>query len=430
MKRLLALVLSFTLLLSGCSTQQTAVATQSDEVIVSESSSSTADDSETASEETVSSEPTDISESETVQDSYELEFTGLSDADLLRYIEDSLYTSLIEELNSDQYFIDNVSSVYISNEYLEEVAYNSKSNIYFGYSLEELEEEFQGTHYIFTLGEDGTTTVEAFEDYDDTYDQILRNVAIGSGVILVCVTVSVVSGGVGAPAAVTVIFAASAKSSAIFAASSAAFSGVASGIITGIQTQDFDEAIKAAALGASEGFKWGAISGAILGGVGEAVALHGATLNGLTMSEAAIIQQESGYPLDIIAEFHSLEEYYVYKEAGLQTVMVNGKLALVQNIDLEYLSELSDGTVVTNLERMKLGYAPLDPETGLAYQLHHIGLSSDGTLAILTASQHQDNAAILNIFSKSSEINRTEFASTRQAFWKYMGEVVFANGGI
>ena len=38
----------------------------------------------------------------------------------------------------------------------------------------------------------------------------------GSGVILVCVTVSVVTGGAGAPA-VSMIFAASAKSGAIFA---------------------------------------------------------------------------------------------------------------------------------------------------------------------------------------------------------------------
>ena len=37
-------------------------------------------------------------------------------------------------------------------------------------------------------------TDEAIEEvYDDTYDQIIKNVSIGSGVILICVTVSLVS---------------------------------------------------------------------------------------------------------------------------------------------------------------------------------------------------------------------------------------------
>lgn len=75
-------------------------------------------------------------------------------------------------------------------------------------------------------------------------------------------------------------------------------------------------------------------------------------------------------------------------------------------------------------------YAPLDPATGKAYQLHHIGQKADGALAVLTESQHQGNAAILNIFGKESEIARTEFAATRKAFWEYLGKVVFVNGGI
>ena len=148
------------------------------------------------------------------------------------------------------------------------------------------------------------------------------------------------------------------------------------------------------------------------------------------MSEAAIIQRESGLPMDVITQFHSMDEYLVYKNAGLKPVMVNGRTALVQNIDLNYVSQLPDGTEVTNLVRMQRGYAPLDPATGKAYQLHHIGQKADGTLAVLTESQHQGNAAILNIFGKESEIARTEFAATRKAFWEYLGKVVSVNGGI
>ena len=41
------------------------------------------------------------------------------------------------------------------------------------------------------------------------------------------------------------------------------------GFVEGIRTGDFDSALKAGALAGSEGFKWGAISGAALGGVSE-----------------------------------------------------------------------------------------------------------------------------------------------------------------
>ena len=52
-------------------------------------------------------------------------------------------------------------------EYLDEVAFNSQSNVYFGYTLAELDEVFQGTRYIFTLGDDGNTTVRELQAIDD-----------------------------------------------------------------------------------------------------------------------------------------------------------------------------------------------------------------------------------------------------------------------
>lgn len=350
-------------------------------------------------------------------------FTDLSDPELLYYIEDSVYADLVGELNSTKYFVENIDTVYISKEYLEEVAYNSQENIYFGYTLSELDSYFQGTRYVFALDENGQTIVQEFQEYDDTYDQVLKNVAIGSGVILVCVTVSIVTGGAGAPA-VSLIFATSAKAGAIGALTDGVISGVSAGVVTGIQTKDFDAALKSAALNASEGFKWGAIVGTITGGVSETTqyvkamrALKGVPLNGITTQQAAAIQMESKYPLDVIKQFHSMEEYEVYKTAGLYTDMVNGQTALIRDIDLDYVSELGEDQV-TNLQRMQNGYAPIDPTTGKAYQLHHVGQSSNGTLAILTEAEHQGNSAILNIFGKDSEINRNVFATIRQKFWK------------
>lgn len=398
MKRIVTLILSMVMLLTSCGQVQPQSSTTN-------SATKTAED-------------------------IEPHYTALDDKQLLAYIEDVVYRDTITSLDSDKYFVENVSASYLSKEYLDEVSFNSQSNIYFGYTLSELDELFQGKKYVFTLSEDGKTTLQELQEMKDTSTEtMLKNVAIGTGVILICVTVSVVSAGVGAPA-VSMIFAASAKTATTFAVSSAAFGGISAGIVRGIQTGDFNEATEAAATGASEGFKWGAIGGTILGGGSEAFLLKSATKSGLTMNEAALIQADSELPINIISQMHSLDEYMVYKKAGLKPVMVNGKTSLLQEIDLNYVSRLPDGTKVTNLVRMQNGYPPIDPATGKAYQLHHIGQKADATLAVLTEEQHQGNSAILNICGKKSEIVRSEFATTRKEFWKYVGNYVFNNGGI
>ena len=204
----------------------------------------------------------------------DLEFTGLDDENLLQYVNDCVYSDAEALFDNDNYQIYDINSVYISKEYLEEVEYNSQENVYFGYTLSELDKYFDGTKYVFTLGDDGKTTVKPSEKIDYTFEKtLIKNVAIGTGVILICATVSVATAGVGT-GAVSVIFAASAKTAAHFALSSTVFSGILSGIVKGIETKDFNEAVKAGALGASEGFKWGAITGALVGGGLKAFNLH------------------------------------------------------------------------------------------------------------------------------------------------------------
>lgn len=356
-------------------------------------------------------------------------FSGMSDPNLLRYTEDTIYESLVSALDSEEYFVENVSAIYISQEYVDELAYNSQANIYFGYTLQELSEHFQGKKYVFTLGDDGTTIVTEFEDYDDTYDRALKNVAIGTGVILVCVTVSVVSAGLGAPA-VSMIFAASAKTGTIMALSGGAMGGISAGIVTGMQTGDMDSALKAAALAGSEGYKWGAISGAVSGGIGQTIALKGATMNGLTMNEAAAIQRESKYPLDVIKQFKSMEQYEICRDAGLKAVTVNGKTSLVRAIDLDYVDELGR----TNLQRMKQGLAAIDPNSGVSYELHHIGQKAESTLAILTKAEHMQggNNAIWHEFGVASEVHsastQSMWLTQKQTYWKQLA--VLMGGGI
>lgn len=399
MKRLIALILVCALL-TGCTPQ-----TNSDGI----------------QEETTAPATSQSKSSYSFTEEEPPEFSDLNDVNLLPYLEDSIYSELVTALNSEDYFVENVNAIYISKEYLEEVAYNSQENIYFGYTLSELDSYFQGTRYAFTLGDDGQTVVTEFQKYDDTYDQMLKNVAIGTGVILVCVTVSIVTYGAGAPA-VSMIFAASAKTGTIMALSSGVFSGVSAGVVKGIETGDLNESMKAAALAGSEGFKWGAISGTIAGGAGEAIALKGATLNGLTMNEAALIQRESKLPLEFIKNFHSMDEYTVLKNAGLTLSKVNGRMALTQNIDWDFIGDIEDGR--TNAQRVIDGLAPLD-QLGKPYELHHIGQMSDSPLAILTNSQHKSNYSVLhaNTGSTASNIDRNLFAKQKQDFWKALLEM-------
>lgn len=346
-------------------------------------------------------------------------FTSMSDPELADYLEGEIYADLVEGLNSDGYFVENVETVYVSQEYLDELKYNSWENIYFGYTLSDIIESFGETPYVFTLGDDGQTHVVPFSPYDDTWDVAMQNVAIGTGVILVCVTVSAITGGAGLPV-VSAIFAVSAESASAAAVSGAVISGAISGIATGIETGDPEETLKSVALSASDGFKIGAIMGAAAGGIGEMVALRGATTNGLSYAEAAAIQQESKYPVDVIKGFQTKEQYEICKEAGLRVGTVNNKTALVRDIDPSYTK---DG--ITNLDRMLNGRPALDP-TGTAYELHHIGQRVDSTLAILTRAEHRQggNHRIWHYIGEATENPAKQPGWNKQAsdVWRSIGE--------
>lgn len=408
MKRLIAILLSCCIFLTGCSVsdiplQDSSTSKISDQI-------STNENSETSTEEII--EPIEIPPVTPT-------FNNLSDTELHRYLEDDIYAQLVNLFDSDDYFVEDVQVQYLSKEYLEELEYNSKENIFFGYALSDLVDALGDTRYVFTLGDDGQTTIKPFEEYDDTFDKVIKNVAIGTGVILICVTVSIVTAGAGAPeavAAVSAIFAASAKGSAIMALSGAVLGGLTNGIVEYVQTNDIEAAKKAALLGASEEFKWGAIIGAVTYGTGEAVSLHRATLNGLTMSEAAIIQKESKYPLEVIQKIHSMEEFNVYKSVGLNPQKVNGVWSLTKNIDLTQV----DTSGLTNLQRMQKGLAPLD-KNGIAYELHHVGQSADSPLAILSKAEHMQggNNKILHFKDGVSEVSHgADWQKQVKEFWK------------
>ncbi len=406
MKRLIAIVLSIAMILTGCaapstinSTEQTESAMKTEIVEVSEP--------ETVGE-TQNTEPEPEGAAQSIS------FSGLDDPVLLTYVENTVYEDLISELNSDEYFVEKMEAVYLSKEYIEELAYNSQSNVFFGYTIEELEEEFQGKRYVFTLDDDGQTTVVELEEvYDDTYDQVIKNAVIGNGVILVCVTVSVATTSV--TPAVSMIFAASAATGTMFALESGAISFAAASLARGYQTHDFNEALKAGTLAASDGFKWGAIIGAATGGVVETLALKGATLNGLTMNEAAAIQRESKWPLDAIKSFHSTKEYKIYKDANLVPMQFSdGTWAFIRKINWNTI----DSYGRTNAQRVARGLAPIDL-TGKPYELHHIGQKADSPLAILTYAEHHSssNYSTLHYAEEGKNVADDIWATQKKEFW-------------
>ncbi len=130
------------------------------------------------------------------------------------------------------------------------------------------------------------------EEIQIIINKIIKNVVTGAGLIIICVTVSVISGGLGAPPCVTMVFAASAKTGASFAASTGLISSAGTAIVKGIETKNVEETLKAAALSGSEGFKWGAITGVVAGGAAETLSLvkSARTIPGHRESELKVLE--------------------------------------------------------------------------------------------------------------------------------------------
>ena len=74
---------------------------------------------------------------------------------------------------------------------------------------------------------------------------------------------------------ISVIFATAAKTATVYAAKGFLFGGLSAAIIKAIETGNFEESIKAGLVAGSEGFKWGAISGAAIGGLSSALSVRG-----------------------------------------------------------------------------------------------------------------------------------------------------------
>ena len=169
MKRILALFLACVMILSGCASNGKQTQSQqdtgmnNDPVVTQAPSATDVPESSPTNEASQNNGTVEIPQPlEPVlegvpvsAESYqpperELDFNGLSDPRLLSYVESTVCADVSRTLGNN-YRVENVSTLYISKEYIEELTYNSQTNVFFGYSLAELDAQFQGTRYVFTL---------------------------------------------------------------------------------------------------------------------------------------------------------------------------------------------------------------------------------------------------------------------------------------
>ena len=142
-----------------------------------------------------------------------------------------------------------------------------------------------------------------------------------------------------------------------------------------------------------------------------------AEISELTLEEMFAISSSTNIPIDVVKNFHTLEEANVYINNNLYYYDVNGVKALIRKIDLTRVDELGR----TNLERMKLGNAPLN-ENGISYELHHVGQRTDSPLAILTQKEHDAECLHWNANTENPS-SLPNWKNIKKQFWQKMSEL-------
>ena len=118
-KRIIAVTLACVLMLTGCGKNETS----SENLEVIETNIQFVDNEENILP------LTQIPEEELGDNTpytYQVNFESLGNEELQRYVRDNIYNELVVQLNSDEYFIENISTAYVSQEYIDEVTYTKK----------------------------------------------------------------------------------------------------------------------------------------------------------------------------------------------------------------------------------------------------------------------------------------------------------------
>lgn len=143
--------------------------------------------------------------------------------------------------------------------------------------------------------------------------------------------------------------------------------------------------------------------------------------NSLNLEEKQIIKKESGWSDEVVDHLRSMDEYEIYKKAGLIEGEVNGEKCLMRtDIDWDRVDKFNK----TNRERISKGNSPLDSE-GNPIELHHIGQQNDSPLAELTFNEHRSdgNDTVLHDKTKPTEVHGegNAWGNQRTNYWKNRG---------
>ncbi|MBE5882782.1 MAG: hypothetical protein E7289_10835 [Lachnospiraceae bacterium] len=128
---------------------------------------------------------------------------------------------------------------------------------------------------------------------------------------------------------------------------------------------------------------------------------------GLTDEEKEKIKEETGWSDEIIDHIENMEQYEIYKNAGLHEAEIDGRKCLVKDIDMDYVDPK---TGMTNRELMAKGRSPIDSKTGEKIELHHMGQDPDSPFVELCEnSEHGDgNHSVLHPKNEDSWRNNPE----------------------
>lgn len=178
--------------------------------------------------------------------------------DLKNIIKDDLTNKL-----GDNYQVDYVDSVYMSKEYIEEVTYNGKDNIYFGYNYDQIARSMGNKNWTFTVSDDGKTVVSVVEEANSALFNLVKNLAIVRGIIMVGTIISIISEN-NIRHSIACFVVGAANLTLVAATTGALISGITAGIVEGIKTGDFAGSIECGVNALEKGFKYGALAGSLM----------------------------------------------------------------------------------------------------------------------------------------------------------------------
>lgn len=146
-------------------------------------------------------------------------------------------------------------------------------------------------------------------------------------------------------------------------------------------------------------------------------------VKGLTDEEILKIKEETGWSDAIADHIESMEQYEIYKNAGLHETEINGRKCLIKDIDMDYVDPKTGMANRERLAHKPRPLSPIDAKTGEKIELHHMGQDFNGPFAELCEnSEHGDgNHSVLhNVNSESWRRDlekKKEYQNQKDAHW-------------